>query len=112
MVIFESEADLLLSLDQHDQLVRECVRGEVAFDRFVEKYNNFYALCALDGHESDEEERALLEKYAERIEPHRIIAFEILGQVCADEDSVRESYKQAGRFGSAEGVAMLGRVRL
>lgn len=110
MVMFDSEAHLLATLALHDELVHQCVRGELTFDQFCERYNDFYAYYALDGHESDEEERALLEKHEELIRPHRIVALEVLGRVCSDEDAQREIYKQAGRFGSAEAVARLSHV--
>lgn len=111
MVMFESENDLLQTIARHDALVRRCLKGDISFSEFCEIYNDFYAYFALDGHESDEEERALLEKYGRLIEPHRFIAYEILGRLCADEDAELESYKNAGRFGSAEGFRRLALVR-
>ena len=112
MQMFQSEADLLNELSVHDELVRQCAGGQLSFDRFCERYRDFYAFYALDGHESDEEERLLLEKYARRIEPHRVVAEEILGQVCSDADAELEQYQRAGRFGSAEAVARLKRIEL
>lgn len=111
MLMFESESDLLQTINKHDALVRQCINGKIGFWDFCEKYNNFYAHCALDGHESDDEERFLLEKYINRIEPHRVIAHEILGQVCSDEDAEIEAYKLAGRFGSAEALSRLRHVK-
>lgn len=112
MVIFQSEADLLAKLATHDELVRRCASGQLTFDRFCEEYGNFYGFFALDGHESDEEERALLERYYARIEPHRIIAYDILGLVCSEDNAQRDSYKQAGRFGSGEAVARMRKLKL
>ncbi len=112
MKMFESEAHLLKAIEKHDALIRQCVNGEIAFWESCDKYDNFYACFALDGHESDDEERALLEKHEAKIEPHRIIAYEILGLVCSDDDAERESYKSAGRFGSAEAVRRLRNVKL
>lgn len=111
-MMFESEAHLIEVIAHHDALVRECVAGNLPFWEFCRKYNDFYGFWALDGHESDEEEILLLEKHDSIIEPHRFIAYEILGKVCADEDATRENYKEAGRFGSAEAVALLSRVKL
>ncbi|MBL1215855.1 MAG: hypothetical protein HND52_20960 [Ignavibacteriae bacterium] len=110
MQIFQSEAELLQALDKHDALVRRCVDGTIGFWEFCEEYADFYAFHALDGHESDEEERALLEKHDSRIEPHRVISYEILGKVCSDEDARRKIYREAGRFGSARAVELLSRV--
>ncbi|MBX3628153.1 MAG: hypothetical protein KF892_24295 [Rhizobacter sp.] len=112
MVIFESEAALVAALSLHDDLIRQCASGQLSFDEFCEKYEDFYAFHALDGHESDEQELALLEKYEARIEPHRIIAVEILGQVCSDENAKLEIYKKAGRFGSEEAVSRLRGIKL
>ncbi|MCX9158593.1 hypothetical protein OPU71_20970 [Niveibacterium sp. 24ML] len=110
--MFESEADLLETIAQHDALVRQCVAGKLSFFEFCEKYNNFYAYWALDGHESDEEERALLEKHDNLIEPHRVIAYEILEKLCSDEDAKLGSYINAGRFGSLEATKRLANVRV
>jgi hypothetical protein len=107
MVIFESEDELLRELRKHDDLVGKCVQGQLGFWDFCEQYNDFYAYYALDGHESDDEEIALLEKYGDRIELHRVIAWDILGKVCGDDDAKRDVYQQAGRFGSAEALARL-----
>lgn len=112
MVIFDSEDDLLESLAHHDELVRQCASEAITFEEFCERYGDFYAFYALDGHESDEEERALLERHEARIRPHEVIAYEILGKVCSDEDAQRESYEKAGRFGSAEAVARLNLISM
>ena len=80
------------------------MQGEITFDYFCEKYNNYWSFYALDGHESDDEEREILHRYEERIELHRVIALEILGPLCSEEDATRDIFMQAGRFGS--GVAL------
>jgi hypothetical protein len=104
MRMFSSEADLKASLEQHDELVRQCAHGEVTWGSFCDKYNNYWSYYALDGHESDEEENALLDRYENKIELHRAIAFNVLGQVCSEEDAVKDSYIQAGRIGSTAAV--------
>ncbi len=107
MVIFESESDLLQTVDKYDALVLACISGEIDFGSFCDEYNSFYWRCALDGHESDDEECALFEKYEDRIEPHRIIAHEILARLCTEKDAELESYQTVGRFGSAEALKRL-----
>ena len=102
--MFTSEAELIDAIRAHDGLLKSLAAGELTFDEFCEKYHDFYAFYALDGHESDEDERALLTKHEVLIEPHRVVAEEILSLVCSDEDAEREIYKQAGRIGSAEAV--------
>jgi hypothetical protein len=104
MRMFPSEADLKASLAQHDELVRQCAHGEITWGLFCDRYNNYWSYYALDGHESDEEENALLDRYEDRIELHRAIAFDVLGQVCSEEDSVKDIYIQAGRIGAAAAV--------
>ena len=102
MNMFESESQLLAEIDRHDEFVRQCVKENISFDEFCEVYNNFYFYCALDGHESDEEEKKLLEKHEARILPHQLIAYDILGNVCSAEDAAKTIYKEAGRFGPRE----------
>lgn len=108
--MFASEADLLEAIATHDKLLREVAAGLMNFDQFCDAYNDFYAFYALDGHESDEEERMLFKKHHALIEPHRFVAEEILSLVCADDDAELESYKQAGRIGSAEAVRRIKQV--
>src|SRR5215204_1533008 len=106
--IFGSEEELLSTLDQHAQLVRDCVSGRISFQEFLDRYDTFYMSYALDGHESDPEERELLEVHKDRIAPHRKIWERIIGGgLCADEDARKESYIQAGRLGSDEGLKRL-----
>lgn len=106
--IFGSEEELLSALNRHDQLVRDCVSGHISFGEFLDGYDAFYMTYALDGHESDAEERELFEAHADRIAPHRKIWERIIsGGLCADEDARKDSYIQAGRFGSDEGLRRL-----
>ena len=103
-MMFKSENELIEYFDKHDDLVRKCAGEVLPFWDFVEVYNNFYWYCALDGHESDEEERKLLEKHEDRILPHKEIAENVLNGVCADEDAKKEIYIKSNRFGSDTAV--------
>lgn len=106
--IFESEKDLLSTLKKHDQLIRDCAAGRVSFSEFLEEYDIFYMRYALDGHESDLKEQKLFETYENRIAPHREVWERIIGGgLCSDEDAQKESYIQANRFGSDEGLKRL-----
>ncbi len=108
MRIFASEEELLSTLDRHDQLVRDCVSGRISFQEFLNRYDIFYMTYALDGHESDPEEKERLEAHEDRIAPHRKIWERIIGGgLCADEDARKDSYIQAGRFGADEGLRRL-----
>jgi hypothetical protein len=108
--MFTSEQHLLEVIATHDSLLREVAAGRMNFHQFYDAYNVFYAFYALDGHESDEDERALLDRHHALIEPHRVVAEEILSLVCADNDAELETYKQAGRIGSAEAVRRIKQV--
>jgi hypothetical protein len=106
--MFESESDLLSTLEKHARLIDDCASERISFSGFLEKYDTFYMTYALDGHESDRDERTLFETYENRIAPHREVWERIIGGgLCADEDAEKESYIQANRFGSDEGLKRL-----
>lgn len=107
MNIFKSELELINELNKHDEFVVQCANEKLSFLEFCEKYRDFYSYYALDGHESDEEELRLLEKYDNRIKPHRIINNDVLGKVCSDENAKKQFYIDAGRFGSIEAILKL-----
>ena len=100
--IFDSEEQFLNLIENHDQLIQDCASGQISFDEFLRQYNNFYYYYALDGHESIENERALFERHENRIKPHAELASEILSNVCSNDDAVKQSYLDAGGFGSEE----------
>jgi hypothetical protein len=102
-----SESELVATLDHHDNLVRLCAAEQLSFWDFCASYDDFYCTYALDGHESDAAGQALLAKLARRIRPHQYIAENIFSKVCSDADAATDSYRQAGRFGSAEAVNRL-----
>ena len=94
-------------MDNHDQMIQQCANGDLAFKDFLEQYNDFYDYYALDGHESDEHELAVFEKYKWRIKPHKELAQEILSHICNDDDALKDSYINARRFGSNEALHRL-----
>ena len=97
--MFESEQELVATLDLFDQLVCRVLSGDLPFREFESQYDTFYVRYALDGHESDRAERALFEAYEERIALHREIWEEVLTRLCSDVDARKEAYVAAGRFG-------------
>ncbi len=106
--MFTSSNDLLSTIEQYDQLVFDCTAGRISFIEFLERYDAFFVAYALDGHESDDEERNLFRSYDHRIAPHREIWEKIIaGGLCSDDDAQKESYVQAGRFGSDVGLKRL-----
>jgi hypothetical protein len=102
----ETEKELLLEFDKHDQLIRDCALGRLSLLDFLDKYNNFYVYYPLDGHESDVEEQNLLVMYEDRIVPHRELFYQ-LSNICSDEDARKDAYIKAGRFGSDEALNRL-----
>lgn len=106
MIIFNSEAELIDVLEKADAMIAACVAGSLEFHAFYQQLGELYSYHALDGHESDEEERALLERHRGRIEWIDTVLTEI-GGVCAEEDATKEAYIAAGRFGSAEALRRL-----
>ncbi|MFC5571602.1 hypothetical protein ACFPN1_16225 [Lysobacter yangpyeongensis] len=101
------ESELIAALDHHDELVRLCAAGRLSFWDFCAAYDNFYWAYALDGHESDPDGQAVLDKLADRIAPHRDLAETVLANVCSDHDPDKGSYGKAGRFGPDEAVIRL-----
>lgn len=80
-----TESELVEALDTHDGLVAACARGELDWPRFEAAYHSFYVHHALDGHEADAAERALLAAYADRIALHRQIWNDVICRVTTDD---------------------------
>jgi hypothetical protein len=106
MIIFASESELLEVLDRADAMIAACVDGTLEFRSFYAQLGHLHSYHALDGHESDEEEIAVLDRHRVRIEWIERVLEEV-GEVCADEDATKEAYIKAGRFGSAEALRRL-----
>lgn len=100
MNFIKSEADFIKLLNHFDNILNSCAQEKIGFAQFLCDYDNFYCKYALDGHESDQVELDILAKYSHRIKPHQLIFENVLSGLCSDDDSEKESYKQAGRFGS------------
>ncbi len=99
MVIFDSESELIDALQKYFEIVDEFAEGRTSFIEFNKKYNAFYFYYALDGHESDDEERLLLKKYRVKVEFFEEVT-SILSGICSDEDAVKDIYINAGRYNS------------
>jgi hypothetical protein len=112
MVIFKSESDFLETIAHYDNLVRLCNEEIIDFEHFLKEYNYFYSYLALDGHESDSEEKILFQKYMHRIEPHRKIYDEILTNLCSDNDAELEIYQKSGRFGRIRALFLLKQIEI
>ncbi len=103
MIMFESENHLKRLIQQKKDLLRKVINDQISTDSFYKEYDWFYNAYALDGHESDDEERNLLLEYDSEIEIFRIVEEEIFNRICSDDDSKREIYIQQGRI-SAKGA--------
>lgn len=107
MNIFSSEQEFLSTIEKHKKIVQDCVSEKISFQEFLDKYDNFYNYYALDGHESDSDEKAMFDKHQDKIQPFFAIWEEILTKICSDEDADKEFYIKANRFGSQEGLRRL-----
>jgi hypothetical protein len=101
-----TEAELVQALKDHDVLVTRCVAGELPIGEFLERYDNFPYAYALDGHESTEQELALLGRYRDRVQFHFGVQ-ETLSGLCREEDANKPEYRQSGRFGPSEALSRL-----
>lgn len=99
MTIFKNEQEILEALDKHDALILQYAREEISLEDFLKHYNSFPFNYALDGHESDAEEKILLSQYSNRIQIHWDLN-DILSRMCSDEDSKTAQYIYAGRIDS------------
>lgn len=98
-----NDLELTTLLDAHDALVKSCVDSTFPFEEFLALYNDFPHAYALDGHEAATEELAVLRRSNQRIEFHLKVASALSG-LCAEGDSFRGPYGEAGRFGPAVGL--------
>jgi hypothetical protein len=98
------EEELLNDLDAHDDLVIRCARGELSWEEFDRAYDSFYPRYPLDGHESDAQERLLLEKHGTRVALHREIWEHVLTKVTGDEHLSQQAVADAGFIGADEAV--------
>ncbi len=106
MVIFTSESEVREVLDKADALIAAGAVGSFDFRSFHAQLGHLHGYYALDGHESDEEEVAILDRYRARIQWIERVLEEISG-ICADEDATKEAYIRAGRFGTDEALRRL-----
>lgn len=98
------DEELVRELDVHDELVARCARGDLSYSEFEKTYDNFYPRYPLDGHESDAEERQLLEKLAARVALHREIWEDVLTRVTEDRFLEQPATVAAGFIGTKEAV--------
>ena len=104
MIMFENEEGLKALIEQKKNLLWQVLNDEIQIDTFFMKYDSFYFTYALDGHESDEEEKDLLLKYSTEIEIFRKIELEIFCRICSDEDSQKEIYVQNDRISKSQAI--------
>jgi hypothetical protein len=92
-----TETELRRLLDDHDALVQRCVSGRLSLDEFLRQYDNFPFAYALDGHESDQDEKDMLRRHAKRIGFHLGVMKSLSG-LCSEEEAKNPLYIKAGRF--------------
>lgn len=87
------------ALDEHEALIRACVRGELRVPEFLAAYDGFYVRWPLDGHEG---RRALLEPFERRIEVHRRIWDEIECRITTEAFTGDPAAREKGFIGERE----------
>jgi hypothetical protein len=106
------ESQLILALNEHDALVAQCVRGELELEAFLQRYDNFPMRWALDGHESDGNGGATLQRHADRIHVHQRVWEEVLCHLTSDDLANAPASRAAGFFGPAEAVQRLREIAI
>lgn len=101
-----TETELLRLLDDHDSMVQRCISGTLSLDEFLRQYHEFPFAYALDGHESDPDEKAILKRHATRIGFH-LGVMDTLSGLCSEEDAKNPLYIKAGRFPPSAGIQRL-----
>ena len=89
------------------RLINDCAQEHITIEVFLADYDSFYMRYALDGHESDNTELALFQKYAPEIALHKAVWDEIEVKVTADELIARPDIIQAGFISNAEALTRL-----
>ncbi len=76
-----TEGELSTILKNGAKLILDCVQGYISFKTFLFEYDSFYLYHALDGHESDNAELELLQKYEAEIAIHKKIWDEVITKI-------------------------------
>ena len=103
MTIFSTETEFVALLEKMEAMIDECASGKREFYSFHREIGYLHSFYALDGHESDEEELAIMERHRSRLSWIERVLEEI-GEVCSAGDAPKEAYIRAGRFGSEEAL--------
>ena len=94
-----NRSDLIAITNKLTQLVKKCVSGELSFNEFLVKYGNPIGEYALDGHESNLEEKEMLKNNTDLIKLHVEITESILHPLCSSEQAKDPLYVENGRIG-------------
>lgn len=107
MTIFTSEPELLAILAKIETALESAAHsGPSAFRSHYLEAAHLYNFYAIDGHESDSEERELLSKHAKRITRIENALSSAEG-LCSEEDAEKEIYQIADRYGADEAARRL-----
>lgn len=105
-----SESELLDTLRAATALVADAVARRISLREFAERYGSFYYFEALDGHEADAGERALLAKHAEVVRLHEQVQRTVVDLIYAGPEEQKAQYLAAGRIDEAEAVRRLASI--
>ena len=98
------EDTLRRTLYEGTSLVKKVASEEIPFLEFLEKYDSFYHLHALDGHEMRGFSKKLLEKYREVVEFHRDVQDEVIFRVYIGDHERLPKHMLTGRLSVEQAV--------
>ena len=108
--MYESKVELEQILDELDALVKKCIDGKLSFESFLSEYGYPMGYYALDGHESDEAGKSILDSFAARISLHSKITDHVLHKVCTAEQARDPAYKNSSRITPSEAFPIFKKV--
>ena len=100
------ERTLVLELNKHDEMLVDCVRGQLGVEDFFAAYDAFYPRLPLDGHE-DTLSPDLILRYSERIRVHERVWLEVESKRTSEEHAAVDEYREHGFIGADEARSRL-----
>ena len=88
--------ELINALKRATSLVGRLVSKEISIEQFVDEYDNFFYYEALDGHESNAQQRLLLSEFAEVVSFHERVQH-VIDLVYLGSSKQKQQYVDAGR---------------
>ncbi len=108
--MYKSKVEVEQILDELDALVNKCIDGKLSFESFLSEYGYPMGYYALDGHESDEAGKYILDSLADRISLHSEITEHVLHKVCTAEQARDPAYKNSSLMTPSEAFPIFKKV--